>query len=155
MDWAEFDAALDIALDAQREVDRLRRSGSLSWDSPDFEDLDDMSRGGGMVTVLPMRDESYRSRELDRLREYERLHGISITVGRARAAVARAIADGILVRLPCEECGATPTDGHHDDYSSPLDVRWLCRSHHASWHHRNGPGKGGHEHLETRTWPDP
>jgi hypothetical protein len=41
---------------------------------------------------------------------------------------------GKLKRLPCEVCGAPETDGHHDDYSKPLDVRWLCRRHHAEVH---------------------
>ena len=35
---------------------------------------------------------------------------------------------------PCEVCGATKTVAHHDDYAKPLDVRWLCRSHHALLH---------------------
>lgn len=48
-----------------------------------------------------------------------------------------AIASGKLVRQPCEKCGATKVDAHHDDYSRPLDVRWLCRSHHLE-HHRAG-----------------
>lgn len=38
-------------------------------------------------------------------------------------------------RQPCEICGTTATiDAHHDDYSRPLDVRWLCRQHHKQRH---------------------
>lgn len=51
-----------------------------------------------------------------------------------RPMVARALWLGELVRQPCEVCGATRTDGHHDDYSKPLEVRWLCRAHHAAAH---------------------
>lgn len=53
---------------------------------------------------------------------------------RASARVLNAIKAGRLTRQPCEQCGATPTDGHHDDYSRPLDVRWLCRRHHRQLH---------------------
>mgnify|MGYP001611599223 CR=1 FL=1 len=53
-----------------------------------------------------------------------------------RIAVAKAIQDGVLVREPCEVCGNPKVDGHHDDYSKPLDVRWLCRSHHRLHHNK-------------------
>lgn len=46
----------------------------------------------------------------------------------------KAIRDGILIKRPCEVCGAAQVDAHHDDYSRPLDVRWLCRSHHLRHH---------------------
>jgi hypothetical protein len=55
-----------------------------------------------------------------------------------------AIMDGTLVRGPCEVCGATKNqdgsgiEGHHDDYSRPLKVRWLCEEHHIQWHRENG-----------------
>mgnify|MGYP001563464033 CR=1 FL=1 len=46
----------------------------------------------------------------------------------------RAIRLGLLVPKPCEACGVTDVQAHHDDYSKPLDVRWLCRTHHAVHH---------------------
>jgi transposase-like protein len=53
---------------------------------------------------------------------------------RAHITVQTAMRRGVLVRQPCEDCGAEKTHAHHDDYSKPLDVRWLCQScHHA--HH--------------------
>lgn len=52
----------------------------------------------------------------------------------ARAMVYNAVKRGDLVRAPCETCGATKVEGHHDDYSNPLSVRWLCRAHHTEHH---------------------
>jgi len=52
----------------------------------------------------------------------------------ARWKARRAIASGALLRRPCEVCGAEKVDAHHDDYSKPLDVRWLCRPHHLELH---------------------
>jgi len=40
-----------------------------------------------------------------------------------------------LAQQSCEVCGEPKADGHHDDYGKTLDVRWLCRKHHAE-HHR-------------------
>jgi hypothetical protein len=53
---------------------------------------------------------------------------------RARTAVGNAIRAGSLVRGPCEVCGNAASEAHHDDYSRPLDVRWLCRPHHLEHH---------------------
>jgi hypothetical protein len=44
----------------------------------------------------------------------------------ARQVTRRAVAKGILTRLPCQVCGDLFTEAHHHDYSKPLDVRWLC-----------------------------
>ncbi len=49
--------------------------------------------------------------------------------------VSEAVKRGELVRGTCEVCGKEKVDGHHDDYSKPLAVRWLCRKHHLA-HHR-------------------
>ena len=40
---------------------------------------------------------------------------------------------GKLKRQPCEVCGF-PAQMHHDDYSKPLQVRWLCSTHHQDIH---------------------
>lgn len=45
-----------------------------------------------------------------------------------------AVRYGKLLRQPCEVCGEAKTEGHHSDYSKPLDVRWLCRLHHIELH---------------------
>lgn len=55
----------------------------------------------------------------------------------AHIATGNAIRDGRLVRQPCEVCGNIVSQAHHDDYSKPLDVRWLCTTHHAEWHKNN------------------
>jgi transposase-like protein len=54
---------------------------------------------------------------------------------RIHSMVSQAIKSGKLHRGPCETCGATEhIDAHHDDYSKPYDVRWLCHSCHMSLH---------------------
>lgn len=46
---------------------------------------------------------------------------------RARTAVGNALRDGRLIKTLCSSCGsAERVEGHHDDYSRPLDVEWLC-----------------------------
>ena len=39
-----------------------------------------------------------------------------------------------IVMHPCEICGKLPARAHHDDYGKPMDVRWLCDSHHKKFH---------------------
>jgi len=42
---------------------------------------------------------------------------------------------GRLSVKPCEMCGSDENiDAHHDDYSKPLDVQWLCRGCHLRLH---------------------
>lgn len=52
----------------------------------------------------------------------------------AHSAVLVAVRSGRLLRRPCEVCGTEPAHAHHDDYSKPLDVRWLCPAHHGEEH---------------------
>ena len=55
---------------------------------------------------------------------------------KAHAKIAYAIRMGRIVRKPCEDCGSR-AEAHHDDYSKPYDVRWLCSMHHKRWHAEN------------------
>jgi len=58
----------------------------------------------------------------------------------AHSALRSAVRKGLVAREPCEVCGAETVDGHHDDYSRPMHVRWLCRLHHREVHKRNRAG---------------
>lgn len=53
---------------------------------------------------------------------------------KARTALKHRIYAGLIKRQPCEVCGKPEGHGHHDDYSKPFDVRWLCPIHHAELH---------------------
>lgn len=52
----------------------------------------------------------------------------------AKQAVMIALRSGRLLRRPCVVCGTECVQAHHDDYSRPLDVIWLCRLHHGERH---------------------
>jgi hypothetical protein len=56
----------------------------------------------------------------------------------ARDKLRYAVRSGALVRQPCEKCGDPRSQGHHTDYSKPLDVVWLCGACHGKEHRRAG-----------------
>lgn len=87
-------------------------------------------------------------------RTYERIEGQKrasrFTPERRHAHIVTqsAIFHGRLVPQPCEMCGRKPFNAarrqvvaHHDDYSKPLDIRWLCLSCHRQHHLRHGSGR--------------
>ena len=41
-----------------------------------------------------------------------------------------------ITRQSCEICGVCPAEGHHPDYTKPLDVEWLCTEHHNELHRK-------------------
>lgn len=50
----------------------------------------------------------------------------------ARAYLNVYVHRGKIDKLPCEICGGLNVEAHHEDYSKPLVVRWLCRGEHLS-----------------------
>jgi hypothetical protein len=52
-----------------------------------------------------------------------------------RSFTRRCIKTGILIRESCRICGTNENiEAHHEDYSKPLDIIWLCRNHHREHH---------------------
>jgi len=53
----------------------------------------------------------------------------------AHQAIQTAVRNGTLTKQPCEVCGIVERiHAHHDDYGQPLQVNWLCHSHHMERH---------------------
>jgi len=42
--------------------------------------------------------------------------------------------NGRLPKQPCKVCGEVKTQAHHEDYSKPLEVVWLCAACHKKRH---------------------
>lgn len=96
-----------------------------------------------------------RNSNLERYREYDRKRGNRQPKGyqreyknkfpnkyKAHVITGNAIRDKKLFQEPCEVCGSSKNvHAHHDDYSKPLNVRWLCAAHHRQWHIENGEAK--------------
>ena len=57
---------------------------------------------------------------------------------KAQGVVRYAMRKGVLLPQPCEICEDVLVNAHHDDYSNPLQVRWLCRFHHIEFHKQRG-----------------
>lgn len=82
--------------------------------------------------------ENYEA-NIDRYRAYDKRRGFrpSSPIKRAaRYAVKQAIISGRLIRGECEMPGSHHgrIEAHHDDYSKPLQIRWLCKKHHGEIH---------------------
>ena len=48
-----------------------------------------------------------------------------------------AVKAGKIKRGLCVKCGAQKVEGHHPDYSKPLEAVWLCNKHHMELHRKS------------------
>lgn len=85
--------------------------------------------------------EHYVAYERERFQRPERKKAVRASLAkrdpvkrRAAYLTSNAIRDGRLIPQPCEKCSDPGAEAHHDDYSKPLEVRWLCREHHLEHH---------------------
>lgn len=53
---------------------------------------------------------------------------------RAHGLVQKALEKGTLIKAACESCGKLEAEAHHEDYTKPLEVIWLCRYCHKQRH---------------------
>lgn len=75
--------------------------------------------------------EKYKESFLKSCAKYKKKNPVKI---RAHDLLNLAIKCGKIKRGICVDCGDENTDGHHADYSKPLEVIWLCRIHHQQLH---------------------
>lgn len=52
----------------------------------------------------------------------------------SRSAALYAKKIGLLTPQPCVFCGGADAQMHHDDYSRPFDVEWMCQPCHGAYH---------------------
>jgi hypothetical protein len=88
----------------------------------------------------------HRCKVCDRRRDKQRLKDGSLhrsnerwknhhpKAAKAHRILHAAIKRGDIQRGPCSECGKPGAHGHHDDYSKPLAVTWLCLHCHHELH---------------------
>lgn len=166
--WLE--RAVELALAYEQELDERARTGQ-PLHSPFSEDArvgDSAVTGKSGAASAAERMRAYRKRhpervrEADRLRDRSRRYDANPEQKRAWNKTAAAIRRGKLIPGPCERCGATPAQAHHDDYAEPLVVRWLCRPHHEELHAalrvepaEVSPGEGPEEPGQTPEGPLP
>lgn len=82
-----------------------------------------------------LRYQAYRIENADRIKiRKENYYKSHPEVVKAHSTIGNAIRLGKIKRQPCVVCKATPADGHHEDYSKPWDVIWLCKPHHSRLH---------------------
>lgn len=53
---------------------------------------------------------------------------------KCRSLAYSGLKSGKLIPQPCEKCGETKVEMHHEDYDKPLEVIWLCRICHMDLH---------------------
>jgi hypothetical protein len=93
----------------------------------------------------------HREKNIEKLREYYRKrsnlpHRVQLRkdIGKrwkknhpdrkkAQQILRKAVMNGFIKKQLCWVCGEK-AEAHHPDYSSPLDVVWLCSSHHKQAH---------------------
>ena len=91
--------------------------------------------GGDLVDrVAPLSGRALRYCPVCHFQRIKAQRKLRPEVRAAQRKVQWALKKGRLTRQPCEVCGDPQAEAHHPDYAHALQVRWLCRLHHARIH---------------------
>lgn len=80
-----------------------------------------------------------KANKITRAAAQRRRYALTREKHKARCLLQQAVRNGSLTRGDCESAGVEcrgRVEGHHQDYSKPLDVQWLCAYHHALVHNK-------------------
>lgn len=82
--------------------------------------------------------EAGRAKAREAMRRYRERRPM---VGAAHMFVLVAIQKGLIKKeTECSSCGSqNRVEAHHDDYTKPDVIRWLCKACHETWHRLNKP----------------
>lgn len=117
---------------------------SIKWNKANKERINANNRARAKTDeVKQKRKKQYtseRGREIAReaVRRYRKRRPM---VDAAHRFIRLAVEKGLIQRSnECTECGSSNTvEAHHDDYTKPDVVRWLCKACHETWHRFNKP----------------
>jgi hypothetical protein len=84
--------------------------------------------GHGQQIILTL----VKTKRLEYMQRHNALHPER---RKARNAISSLKQQGRLEPQPCEKCGDTKTQAHHDDYNKPLEIRWFCSACHCNYHY--------------------
>lgn len=70
---------------------------------------------------------------MKKLTPYQRVKRYRIShpdADNARVVVYVGKRNGTIIQKPCIKCGNKKSEAHHENYSKPLQIIWLCKKHH-------------------------
>lgn len=94
------------------------------------------------------RDRGKTEHRLERVRAYRKSHREIVRNSqkkyverypqkyKAHVMTSNAIRDEKIIPLPCLKCGEPVTEAHHPNYDEPMNIVWLCPTHHRQLHNQ-------------------
>ena len=115
--------------------DRSKKGNLSSWCKSCIKKKQQTERGREAARKRTAKyGQTKRGKETQRKKDEKRKKAFPEKV-KAYRAVKEALKIGRLFKKSCP-CGETKVEGHHEDYSKPLEVDWLCRKCHLELHRK-------------------